>query len=137
MEANQRGRVKVRECVLGFQISAFVKGVDGGVSRKATIENIRSTIQPLLRSSGWRQITGIGEGGIQSEPVRLCAYKDRQPRAVAAFVFDEIHAFTDEGVITDMAYGGALTTPWEEMPVEDLRRVLTEARRAVREDALD
>jgi hypothetical protein len=80
-----------------------------------------------MYDSGYRKALDPTKGILGgTRPLRLWAPPDKPSGALqnlGGFVLHEIYAVTKDGVMTDAYGGGAVTTPWQEIPVEDLLRL--------------
>ena len=100
-----------------------------GNHRRFAIERIKRLVAPHMRDSGYRKALDPSKGLLAgSRALRVWSPPDRrngQLQNLGGFVVQEVWCVTEDGVMTDAYGGGAVTTYWAAIPLEDLARLET------------
>jgi hypothetical protein len=97
--------------------------------RQYVLNHLKAAIAPLLHDSGFVKVTDRTKGiRGPTRPYRLYAFEDDR-KLRGGMAIEDYRGFAEDGVITDAHGGGCVTTPWKQIPVEDLILLLAVAER--------
>ena len=95
-----------------------------GNQRRFLVVRILKRMEPHLRDSGYRKALNPTKGLLgKSRPLRFWSPPDRkngEPQNLGGFLIGPIYAITEDGVMTEAWGGGAVTSQWRDIPLEDL-----------------
>lgn len=100
-----------------------------GNQRRFLTQRIRKALEPHMWDSGYRKALDPSKGILGgTRALRLWIPQDANGKIIdktwriGGYVLDEIEGITEDGAITD-SYCAIVTTPWCEVPIEDLVKV--------------
>lgn len=94
--------------------------------RQRFVKEIESAVAPLLWNSGFVH-------DAEKRPYRIYAFKDRRGKwrdrkLRHGIVVRGFGGFTEDGIITNSYGHGLATCGWDDIPVEDLRKLVSVAK---------